>query len=223
MKELLLMISSFPTAIFTFVLGVAVLYWIFAMFGFVEIDALDVDIPELDGQMSLNAHGENSVAEIFSGLLLRLGLNGVPVTIIISLIALLGWMISYYLSRFSVTLFGAGWMRFVTGVPIFFASLYTSVLLTAQIIKPLRQFFAKAEQQIQKIILGQTATVRSTRVSQYVGEAILDDGGAGLILKVRSRDEKEFVHGDKVVLLEYDTNQNIYKVISEKDFLDPVN
>lgn len=219
MSNLLLMISSFPTAIFTFVLGVAVLYWIFALFGFVEIDALDVDVPELDGQMSLNAQGEHTFAEMFSGLLMKLGLNGVPLTIVISFIALAGWMISYYISLFSVTLFGYGWIRYITGIPIFFASLYAAVLVTAQVIKPLRKFFAKAEQQIQKVILGQTAVVRSSRVDKDFGEAFLDDGGAGLILKVRATNDVQFHHGDKVVLLEYDPNKNIYRVISEEEFL----
>lgn len=219
MSDLLLMISSFPTAIFTFFLGIAILYWIFALFGFIEIDALDVDIPELDGQMSLNAQGEHTFAEMFSGLLMKLGLNGVPLTIVISFIALAGWMISYYISLFSVTLFGHGWVRYLTGIPIFFGSLYLSVLITAQVIKPLRKFFAKAEQQIQKVILGQTAIVRSSRVDQDFGEAFLDDGGAGLILKVRSMSSVGFHHGDKVVLLEYDANKNTYNVISEKEFL----
>jgi Protein of unknown function (DUF1449) len=219
MSSLLLMISSFPTAIFTFVLGIAVLYWIFALFGFVEIDALDVDIPELDGQMSLNAQGDHTFAEMFSGLLMKLGLNGVPLTIVISFIALAGWMISYYISLFSVTLFGHGWIRYITGIPILFASLYAAVLITAQVIKPLRKFFAKAEQQIQKVILGQTAVVRSSRVDQDFGEAFLDDGGAGLILKVRSMSNIQFHHGDKVVLLEYDANKNTYNVISEEEFL----
>lgn len=219
MSNLLLMISSFPTAIFTFVLGIAVLYWIFALFGFVEIDALDVDIPELDGQMSLNAQGDHTFAEMFSGLLMKLGLNGVPLTIVISFIALAGWMISYYISLFSVTLFGHGWIRYITGIPVFFASLYAAVLITAQVIKPLRKFFAKAEQQIQKVILGQTAVVRSSRVDQDFGEAFLDDGGAGLILKVRAIGGTQFHHGDKVVLLEYDANKNSYRVISEEEFL----
>jgi len=219
MSDLLLMISSFPTAIFTFVLGIAVLYWIFALFGFVEIDALDVDVPELDGQMSLNAQGEHTFAEMFSGLLMKLGLNGVPLTIVISFIALAGWMISYYISLFSVTLFGYGWIRYVTGIPIFVASLYVAVLLTAQVIKPLRKFFAKAEQQIQKVILGQTAVVRSSKVGRDFGEAFLDDGGAGLILKVRTTNDVNFYCGDKVVLLEYDANKNIYRVISEEEFL----
>jgi len=39
-------ISSFPTAIFTFLLAVVTLYWVVAVLGLVDIDVLDFDIPD---------------------------------------------------------------------------------------------------------------------------------------------------------------------------------
>ena len=195
------------------------LYWLSAALGLVDIEVLDVDLPDLDGQMSLNAQGEQSFAEIFAGILLRLGLNGVPVTIIITFLSIFGWLASYYLSYFSVVVFGYNWTRFLIGLPIIAISLYGSVLVTAQIIKPLRQFFSRAEQYIEKKILGQTAIVRSSKVDQRSGEANFDDGGAGLIVKVRTMDDKQFVRGDRVVLLEYLAAENVYRVVSEAEFL----
>lgn len=219
MSELLLISSSFPTAIFTVFLLVSIIYWITAMLGFVDLDVLDIDVPEADGHMSLNAQADHGFAESVSGLLMRLGLNGVPLTIVITFIALIGWAISSLLSRYFGVMFGYGWVRYITGVPILLGSLYIAVLATAQIIKPLRIFFSKIDQNVQKKVLGQTATVRSSRVDNYFGEAFLDDGGAGLILKVRTSGEAVFSHGDRVVLLDYDSNTNSYKVISESEFL----
>ena len=43
-------ISSFPTAIFTFLLAVTTLYWLAAVLGFVDLDFLDFELPEGDGQ-----------------------------------------------------------------------------------------------------------------------------------------------------------------------------
>jgi Protein of unknown function (DUF1449) len=219
MNELLLISASFPTAIFTVFLLISVIYWITAMFGFVDLDVLDIDVPEADGHMSLNAQAEHGFAESVSGLLMKLGLNGVPLTIVITFIALIGWAISSLLSRYLGEIFGYGWVHYLTGVPIFLGSLYIAVLTTAQIIKPLRVFFSRIDQNVQKKVLGQTAIVRSSRVDNDFGEAFLDDGGAGLILKVRTRGEDIFSHGDKVVLLDYDANTNSYKVISETEFL----
>lgn len=215
MNDFLLTIVSFPTVIFTFVLGVAALYWMCAAIGLFDIEVLDVDLP--DGH--LHAHAEHSFAETFAGILLRLGLNGVPVTIIITFIALIGWFISYYLSYFESWLFGYGWLRFVIGIPVFIFSLYVAVLITAQLIKPLRKLFAKADQYVEKKILGQTAIVRSSKVDAHSGEANFDDGGAGLIVKVRAIGEQQFVRGERVVLLEYRADQHVYNVISEAEFL----
>lgn len=219
MNEFLLTIFNFPTVVFTILLGICILYWICAAFGLLEMDALDVDLTHLDGHMSLNSHSEHSFGETFAGLLMRLGLNGVPVTLVISLVALFGWLLSYYASYFFLALFGYGWTRFVVGLPIIAASLYVAVLITAQAIKPLRMLFKKADQDLQKKVLGQTAIVRSSRVDQTFGEANLDDGGAGLILKVRATGEQVFKRGDKVVLLEYIASANVYRVVSENEFL----
>lgn len=219
MHDFIQVIAAFPTAIFTFVLGLAVLYWLFAMLGFVEIDVLDVDLPELDGQMVLNSHQDHSFGESFAGLLMRLGLNGVPVTIVISLVALFGWLISYYPSYFLYQIFGHNFLHFIFGVPILGVAFYAAVIMTAACIKPLRVLFAKAEQQTVKRVLGQVAVVRSSLVDNLFGEAAFDDGGAGLILKVRAIGEQKFQRGDRAVLLEYVAQENIYHIISEQEFL----
>ncbi|WP_323814227.1 DUF1449 domain-containing protein [Cellvibrio sp. NN19] len=217
MNEFLLTIVSFPTVFFTFWLGLALLYWLFASFGLVDIELLDVDGPDLDGQ--LHSHAEHTFAETFSGILLRLGLNGVPVTIVITLIALVGWFTCYYLSYFESFLLGYNWLRYLAGIPILIFSFYVGVLMTAQIIKPLRKLFTKADQHIEKKILGQVAVVRSSRVDAQFGEVNFDDGGAGLILFARSFGDKVFVRGDRVILLEYVPEQHHYRVISEAEFL----
>lgn len=217
MNDFLLTIFSFPTVIYTALLGIAVLYWLCAAMGLLELEVLDVDLPDVDGQ--LHVHAEHSFAETFSGILLRLGLNGVPVTIVITFIAIVGWFISYYLSYFELILIGHGWLRFVIGIPIFLVSFYLAILVTAQLIKPLRKLFAKTEQFLEKKIIGQTAIVRSSKVDSSSGEANFDDGGAGLIVKVRAIGDQQFARGDRVVLLEYIAESHIYRVISEREFL----
>jgi hypothetical protein len=218
MHDFIDVIAAFPTAIFTFVLAVAVLYWCCAMFGFIDIDVLDVDVPDLDAHMALNDH-HHGFGESFAGLLMRAGLNGVPVTVVISLVALIGWLLTYYPSYFFYHYFGHNWLHFIVGIPTFLMALYVAVMLTAILIKPLRLLFAKAEQQTQKQLLGQVAIVRSQRVDAVFGEASFNDGGAGLILKICSRGDQCFQCGDRVVLLEYLAAENRYRVISESEFL----
>jgi len=211
-------ISSFPTVVFTFFLLVTVLYWLVAVLGFVEIDVLDFDIPGAEDAIGAGANSELSNPDVLAGLMLRFGLHGVPVTIIISLISLIGWLVSYYTVHFLFGLVPDGLVRFVVGLPVLAASLYVGIMITAVLIKPLRPLFKKAQQQTVKHVLGQTALVRTSRVDKEFGEATLEDGGAGLILKVRATGDQVFNKGDRVVLLEYIDEENVYRVITEDEF-----
>lgn len=212
-------IASFPTIFFTFFLAVTVLYWLVAVLGIVDIDILDFDIPDPEGVLDVNSESGLSTPDVLAGLMLRFGLYGVPVTIIISLVSLFGWLVSYYLVHFFLPLEPGSLFRYLFGLPIFIGALYVGVLITAQLIKPLRSLFKKAQQQTEKQVLGQTAIVRTSRVDKSFGEALLEDGGAGLILKVRATGDQIFSKDDRVVLLEYLKEENVYRVVSEKEFL----
>lgn len=208
-------ISSFPTAIFTFVLAICVLYWLLAVFGVVDIDMLEIDSLDADFDLGNEAATPNAMA----GVMLKFGLNGVPVTIIISFLSLFGWLASYYGVHYLSPLIPKGLFYALFGLLVLIIAFWFAVLLTTIVVKLLSPFFKKIEQQSIKNVLGQSAVVRTSKVTDSFGEAFLDDGGAGLILKVRSSDDQTFVKGDKVVLLEYLETENIYRVISEQDFI----
>lgn len=209
-------ISSFPTVFFTFFLLLTVLYWFVAVLGFVEIDVLDFDIPDANG--GLDGGDDLTTPDALAGLALKLGLHGVPVTVIVSFLSLFGWLICYYAMHYLVNWLPSGLLRFAAGIPILLVSGYIAVMITAVLIKPLRPLFKKSVQHTPKLVLGQTVTVRTSRVDGGFGEAALDDGGAGLILKVRATGDDTFSKGDRVVLLEHLENENIYRVVSEEEF-----
>lgn len=208
-------IASFPTALFTVLLAVCVLYWLCAVLGFVDIDLLDIDAP--DGEFG-DAGGESTSPGVLAGLLLKLGLNGVPVTIIVSIVALFGWTLCYFAVHFISPLAPGGLLRYLLGVPIFLGTLYIAAMITSVLIRPLRPLFKSATRNTLKQVLGQTAVVRTSHVDQKFGEANLADGGAGLILKVRAGEGQTFNKGDRVVLLEYCKDSNTYRVVSESEF-----
>lgn len=211
-------ISSFPTVIFTFILAICVLYWLVAVLGFVDIDILDFDLPEADANLPSSQGTAHSTADALAGLMLKFGLNDVPITVIVSFIGLFGWLISYFSVHFLLTLVPDGVFYYLAGGAVIAVTLYAATWITAICIRPLRPLFKKAGQQAHTDILGQVAIVRSSRVDRSFGEATLDDGGAGLILKVRSLDDTVFKKGDRVVLLEYRQKEYTYRVISEEAF-----
>ncbi len=201
-------VTSFPTVIFSVFLIVSIFYWLISFLGVVDIDVLDTDLA--DGDV-----GGNGVA----GLAMKLGLNGVPLPIIISLVSATGWFFSYYIVYFAFPFVPDFFEPFV-GIAVFLAALYAAIVVTSQVIKPLRKLFKQADQHIEKTIVGQIGVVRTGRVDKDFGEATVEDGGAGLLVKVRSYKDEVFERGDRIVLLEYVESKNIYKVVSESDFCD---
>ena len=207
-------ISSFPTAIFSFILALCVLYWLLAVIGIIDIDILGLEGMDSDFDLSSDVTTANALA----GVMLKFGLNGVPVTIIISFLSLFGWLTSYYCVHYLSPFIPGGIIYFLFALLVLIAAFWLAVLITAMILKLLRPFFHKVEQRTVKHILGQSAIVRSSKVTATAGEAFMHDGGAGLILKVRSINSQTFVKGDTVVLLKFIENENIYQVISEQEF-----
>lgn len=197
-------ISSFPTVIFTVVFAVSLLFWLVAVLGVFDIEALDIDPGENFGSAG--------------ALLMKFGLNSVPLPIIITLISFFGWIICYSAVALLNPILPGRIVELAVGVPIFIASLYVSMLITAVVIKPLRTMFKKMEATSVKHVVGQTAVVRSSRVDEKFGEAILEDGGAGLLLRVRALNGEKFKKGDRVVLLEHEEASGIYFVASEEEF-----
>lgn len=219
METFIRITASFPTVIFTFLVFLSILFWLSSFMGLIDVDALDVDVPEIDGQMALNSDEGDSLGEAFAGLLTKLGLNGVPVTIVITLMGFFGYLGSYYMAYISEFVLGIGITKWILSIPIFLVALYFSVRLTALMIRPIRKFYIKVSQNINKKILGQTALVRSLKLDFSYGEVIFDDGGAGLILKAKAKGNEVFGKGDRVVLLEHVSEGNFYYVISEKEFM----
>ncbi len=200
---------SFPTVLFSFLLCVAILYWCVAAMGIADVDLLDIEADSaLDG-----VHPEG-----LAGLLLKLGLNGVPVTLVLTLLFFFAWMLSYFVEVLLLRHLPLGLLRYPLGLLVMPVAVLLAVPVSAALCRPLRPLFRKLEATSSKSVLGQTAVVRSGRVSANFGEALLEDGGAGLILRVRADEARGFKRGDRVVLLEYLPGEHAYRIITEDEF-----
>ena len=208
-------ISSFPTVVYTFLLLVVVIYWASAILGLIDLDFPEIDLDAVD----LNADSPHTGTDVLAALMLRMGLTGVPAVVSFSLVILIGWLACYFVVHFVLRLLPDAFLiRLIAGVPILIATFFFAMLVTSKLIAPLRPLFKNASYQAKKHMLGQVAVVRTSRVDNTFGEAVLDDGGAGLIIKVRSSGEERFKQGDRVVLFEKIDEGSTYRVISETEF-----
>lgn len=201
---------SFPTAIFTILLVPVVLYWLIAALGLLDLDILDGDGGDFDG--------DDLQLEGFAGLLMKLGLSGVPLTIILTFLILIGWFISYFLSLVLYQFTDITLIRYLLGMVILIATVIFTVVLTSYAIRPLRPLFKNQTAIKSKNLIGRTVIINSGKVTATNGYANYEDGGAGLILQVRAEEPNTFKRGDRAVIIHYDDATHSYDIISDDEF-----
>ncbi len=205
-------ISLYPTFIFTGLVMFVTLYWLVSLLGMADMDA--VDLGDGGGDADLASAG------FFTGLMLKFGLYGVPLIIILTLISLIGWLLSYLYTSLLHQYFDSGILYYVFGTGALILVLVVSMWLTGMIISPIRKKFANIPKRIAANNIGKIAIVRTLSVTDTHGEAELNDGGAGLILRIRpdnNSNQQPLQQGDKVVLVEYLEASNVYRVTAAKN------
>jgi len=206
-------ISLYPTIVFTGLVMFVTLYWVVSLLGMADMDSVDVGETGSDAAVS-----DLSSTGFFTGLMLKFGLYGVPLVIILSLISLIGWLLSYLYTSFLHQNFDSGVLYYVFGTGALIFVLVVSMWLTGIIISPIRKNIARIPKRNSANNVGKIAIVRTLSVTDKHGEAELNDGGAGLILKVRSDNSTSLLKkGDRVMLIAYLEEKNTYEVAPVED------
>lgn len=223
-------ISSFPTIIYTFLVFVAIIFWGIAALGLLDIDVLDfggvdTDVGGIEGadgghHLDITHHSSEIDGGWFAGFLMKLGLDSVPLTVVLTVFFLLGWTLCYLVQVFVFSI-PLGILRIPVGIVIFLGSIFPAAYLTGWVCSPLRKIFKKLNEQQSatsaRSLIGQVAVVRSGKVTESFGEAIYNDNGTSFHLRIRADESLGLQRNDRVVLIEYLEN-GAYKVVSEDEF-----
>jgi hypothetical protein len=226
LTEFLTAILAFPTVVFTILLGVVVVYWLFVLLGALDIDLLghadghgghdlhleghghadghfdghghfdgpvDHGHDVHDGHDAHDGHGAGGVA----GLIQALGLGGVPVTVMLSILILAAW--SFCLGAMQLLGGSPGWLLFAAAL----LSLTIAIPLTSLLVRPLRQFFVTLPATRHRDLLGKICTITTLRVDERYGQAEIEDGGAGLLVQVRANGSSLLARGDRALIFDY--------------------
>ncbi|MEQ4924380.1 ubiquinone biosynthesis protein UbiH [Proteus hauseri] len=200
---------TFPSIIFSALLIIILFYWLCAAFGLLDIDLFNID-SELD--INVDATG-------VAGWLTKLGLAGIPVTIILTFFTLFGWFISYFTNYWVIRFIETDLIRYLIGFIALIIISFISLNLTAVCLKPIRKkLISRNKPKSVHQLVGKLARVRSEYVTENRGEAILEDGGAGLILQIRASATENIKRGDSVIIISYDAATHSYQVVTEDEF-----
>ncbi|MCT6515707.1 MULTISPECIES: OB-fold-containig protein [Enterobacterales] len=198
---------AFPSIIFSALLIIISFYWLCAAFGL-----LDIDLFNIDSELDIDATG-------FAGWLTKLGLAGIPVTIILTFFTLIGWFISYFTNYWIISTIETNFIYYLAGFVALIIISFISLNLTAVCLKPIRKkLISRNKPKSVHQLIGKLAIVRSANVTEDKGEAVLEDGGAGLILQIRAPEHANIKRGDSVVIISYDALTHSYQVVTEDEF-----
>ena len=214
MDQFLINITSYPTLIYTIILLIVIIFWLLTVTGLFDFD-FDVD---LDFDIDVDIDPSNLGGAL--GLLVTLGLTGVPITLVLSLLALYSWTIS----SISVSLLdfidiNNALMMFLFNSFLLIMAGAIAIPLTAKTIKPLRKFFRSVNQgPTHETLMGKSCRVRSSKVDHLFGQIECTREGASLILNARAKEGCEYHSGDTVVIIDYAKETNTYFVVSKQEF-----
>jgi hypothetical protein len=229
----------FPTVIFTIGLGIVLIYWLFVLLGALDIDLFghgDVggghDIGDVGGGHDIGGGGHdvgdaggghgadghdvdadgNGGGSVFGAL----GLAKVPITISLSVIFLVCWLLALLMMAWGPDLFGdASWLAPVI-LPL---TLILGLPLAGLIVRPLGRTFETKGGRTNKDCIGQICTITTGTVTDKFGQATIEDGGTMLIIQVRCDRSDVLGRDAKALIIDFDSEREAFIVEPVADML----
>lgn len=234
MDEFVASSLSFPTVVFTVLLGIALVYWVLVILGALGLDALDFDDGGHGGEVGHGdaGHGDGGHGDghdghshgLLGSILGALRLDAVPMTIVLSLIFFFGWLLSelsiHYLFGGNAYVLGGERNKLLETL-LLVAVFVLAVLLTSVAIRPLAPVFRTHSAARRSNLVGKIVTIDTSRVDAGFGAARAEDGGAGLIVQVRCDPPNDLVRGARALVVSYDEAREVYEVTALGDLVPP--
>ncbi|SEN04889.1 hypothetical protein [Actinacidiphila rubida] len=214
MGEFTGVVLGFPTVLWGGALVVVVAYW-----GLVLVGGAGLHGPGHHGHVAVH-HGGTSHpagaaprAAMRGSLVAAAGLDGVPVTVVLSLLVTFAWCLSLI---GSTALDGAGVhgvLRTIGDLVLLAAALAGSWSLTWLLVRPLRRLFPEQRPPSREDFVGLLCTVRTGRVTGAFGQAeVAAADGSTAVVQVRQTGGERFAAGSTGLLYAYEPDGEFFWV-----------
>lgn len=209
MREFISVVFDFPTFLYSLALAVVLVYWIAAIIGLVDFgeSSIDLDIAE---------HADVSVDDLgtIAGYVVAFGLSGVPFSIVVTLLVVIGWTLSTLAGIWVLAWVPTLPLQIVAGLVVLAACFALSIVIAARIVRPLRGAFVTDYARQNSDLIGQTCTITTGSVDEKQGYAQVAQRGAGILIQVWSPSPNGLQRGSSALILEYDAAARRYLVQS---------
>jgi len=215
MHEFLAAALGWPTLIFSVLLAALLVYWLLAIIGWVDLgESLDMDMGGGDAGAEISLIASYAVA---------FGLSGVPFSIVVTLLVVMGWLLSTLAGIWLLPLVPAlpfHIAHIAAGAAVLLAAGALSIVVTARLVRPLRGLFATRYATQSADLVGQSCRILTGVVDERLGRAEVAPpgaGGAGINIRVRAAAPNTLRRGSRALIVEYDAATHRYLVQVEAD------
>lgn len=222
---------AFPTAIWSVLLIFVLLYWLLVILGALDLDVLDgvlgagdggaegaLDGP-LDGGADGGAEGLDTGHDVdgahdgvLATVLGTLGLAGVPLTVALSVLIFLGWVLTYLgmevWRRAGLAILGG----VATGVLVAAVALALALASTSLALRPLRGAFRTQQATSRHELVGRICKLTTMRADTGFGQAEIDDGGSPVLMQVRCLRPNQLTRGAQAIVYDYDREHEVFLI-----------
>lgn len=183
--------NFFPTVLFLLVL----IYWLISLIGALDIDIFDIDI---------DFEAEGLHIDIFS----FLKLNNIPVTIYITMVVFISWIMCISITLFTGISSGTlGYLYMVLSFPI-------AILCTSFLTIPLKGVFkgiGESKTRSNENLKGQLCTLKFNLTGDKISQATIEDDEAEVLINVKkSRNSEDIPKGGTGLVIKEDESKQFY-------------
>jgi hypothetical protein len=179
-------ILAYPTALFSFLLLVVIVYWSLVLVGAAAPD----DDPGTDGILD------------------HIGLGGVPATATLSLLVAVAWFASL---AGRTALGAAGLANAATATVLLILAIAAGFGATRLLVRPLRTVFGTGTTPSRNDFVGRICVVRTGRVDAGFGQAeVTADDGSSAIVQVRQNDAADLKAGSTALIYDIDPDGGFF-------------
>lgn len=205
--EFFLSFFSFPLAITAVPFCFLFLLMLLSVFtGFID------DLPFLNFDTDVDVDLDGDVAS--TGSWLPIGFTKVPLAVSLTTVTFVATVLMYYIDYFALNSL-EGPLSVAVSLVAVILSLLVSLYIAAFLLKPLSPLFDQKKSFAVVDYVGMNAIVRSNKVSDTFGEAVVTQGGLENQLDIYSESEEIISYGDEVLIVSHNPVLKRYLVIKK--------
>jgi hypothetical protein len=255
MGHFLALALAFPSIVYTVLLGVALVYWVFVMVGAAHVNLLGEGAGDAAADAALDGVAKGAIEGATKGMLegaaehleapapggdgghdvgdgadahdggsggimAALKLRSAPATVVLSLVMLFAWIVAMFgMQVVEAVLPASGVLVWLAKIALFLVAPVVALFPTSVVVRPLARVFTPLSATKSEDLVGQVCRIRTGTVTDRFGEAMLEDGGAGLVVRVRVDAGEKLGRGDEALIVGYDAERQEFTVAPVGDLL----